>query len=390
MIITIFIKTILFFIFFEIVLFTLPSLLFIMAFIVSRRHRSRLLENSSIALKKSRKIINEYIYLSIKRFFYTIKGNKNSINKILSKEDLYNTLIDNSPEDFEVFCEKIYKKLGYKTILSPPGRDGGKDVIAINDTTKIYIECKRYNRNATSEIGRDICKKLVGSCIADNVSHGIVFTTGNINNLAYEYKDELNKTGKFLLEFVDYNKIYDLYLSTFKPINNLNITEYSHLSPKIKKILVSLVLILTVIGMINFFDGKETNSVAILNTSYNLQEKSSVTFDELNCIIKFNDLTFKNNSLQLSAELENNSEKVLDLSNFTISIITANKREIINTKYIIGSVKPNTIKDFVCKFSNESLKNTPIKVFIEYKDYYNNTSIKKELELISDNSTDNF
>ena len=121
-------------------------------------------------------------------------------------------LINDTPEEFEKFCGELYKKLGYKVTVMPEGQDGGKDVIAIDKSNnKIYIECKRYHPERGFVVGREICQKLIGSCAMDSVDRAIVFTTGRIDNNAYNYQRELNDKGKFKLELVNYDKIYDLY-----------------------------------------------------------------------------------------------------------------------------------------------------------------------------------
>lgn len=92
-----------------------------------------------------------------------------------------------TPRQFEIFCYELFKALGYRAYLTPPGPDGGKDVIVNNNT---YVECKRYN---SSIIGREICQKLLGALIADKMKEGIIFTNGKINQNAIEFMKKTDK-----------------------------------------------------------------------------------------------------------------------------------------------------------------------------------------------------
>lgn len=93
-----------------------------------------------------------------------------------------------SPRGFEVFIAELYKAQGHKVILTKESNDYGRDVIVETDEDKIFIECKRYNKNSGSLIGREICQKLLGSMQMFNASKGIICTTGKFHKNAYEVK----------------------------------------------------------------------------------------------------------------------------------------------------------------------------------------------------------
>lgn len=198
----------------ELVLFFTPTIFKILSFIFKNRHRQRMLYSGAKSIIKFRKTINSNISHTFKNIltegfnFNFLFGKK----RILSREQLLIKLINDTPEEFEKFCGELYKRLGYKVTVMPEGPDGGKDVIAIDKSNnKIYIECKRYHPEHGMVVGREICQKLIGSCAMDSVDRAIVFTTGKIDNNAYKYQRELNDKGKFKLELVNYDKIYDLY-----------------------------------------------------------------------------------------------------------------------------------------------------------------------------------
>jgi restriction system protein len=57
-------------------------------------------------------------------------------------------LLDLPPRQFECLVERTYKALGYRTRLTPPQKDGGRDILAEHSKPsrreELRIECKRY------------------------------------------------------------------------------------------------------------------------------------------------------------------------------------------------------------------------------------------------------
>lgn len=202
------------FMYVEVFLFIAPTIFKVLSFILKGKHRQRMLYSGAKGMIRFRKKINSDLIYQFKNFMSEICnfsfdfGSK----RILSKDELLNKLTKGTPEEFEKFCGKLYTRLGYNVTVMPEGNDGGKDVIATDKfNNKIYIECKRYHPENGFVVGREICQKLIGSCAMDSVDRAVVFTTGKINNNAYEYQRELNGKRKFELELVNYDKIYDLY-----------------------------------------------------------------------------------------------------------------------------------------------------------------------------------
>jgi restriction system protein len=96
---------------------------------------------------------------------------------------------------FEKFCGKLFEALGHKVEYTPDSNDYGRDLI-LNDNT--FVECKHYTGDSL-QIGRVICEKLIGSMEAFNITEGIIMTTGQIHQNAYEYADRLlNKHLSFI------------------------------------------------------------------------------------------------------------------------------------------------------------------------------------------------
>lgn len=133
---------------------------------------------------------------------YYLKNGKNTF----TQEQLRLILQGFTPRQFEIFAHELFKALGYDSYLMPEGPDGGKDIIVNN---KYYVECKRYN---SAFIGREICQKLLGAVVADNMEEGVIFTNGNLHENAIEF---LKKTDK--IDVWDFYKIYEQSIS-LKPI----------------------------------------------------------------------------------------------------------------------------------------------------------------------------
>lgn len=142
------------------------------------------------------------IYFSsspINRYLDYLKYGKVNI----SRTQLITLLKSLSPRQFEVFCAKLFKELGYEVYLMPDGIDGGKDVILNN---KIYVECKRYNSNC---IGREICQKLLGAVEGDGMKQGILFTNGHIHQNALDFLAKTNRLQLWNMDtiYIKFNSI---------------------------------------------------------------------------------------------------------------------------------------------------------------------------------------
>ncbi|WP_283624688.1 restriction endonuclease [Clostridium butyricum] len=150
--------------------------------------------------------LSEEIIKYIQDFYY-----RENIKKI-DFESFCRGIEGMTPGEFEEFTANLYLGLGYKVKLMPPGPDGGKDVILIDDKGFIYVECKRY---LTSVVGREICQKLIGAAVGDEIKRTILFTCGKIHENAYEYVEKLNKGyNEVNLEIVDLDKMYNLYIKS--------------------------------------------------------------------------------------------------------------------------------------------------------------------------------
>lgn len=98
-------------------------------------------------------------------------------NSALSDSELLTKIRSLSPRSFEYYTAEVFKRLGYKTFVTPQHRDNGIDVILHKSGTVSYIQCKKYI-NKTVGVGevRDFYGAIVDK-LADGVA---IFVTTNI------------------------------------------------------------------------------------------------------------------------------------------------------------------------------------------------------------------
>jgi hypothetical protein len=124
-----------------------------------------------------------------------------------------NLLINHgSPREFEVLVAELFEKMGGKCTLTPPSRDGGKDIIVELTNIKYYIECKLFSRE--NKVGRPLIQKLAG-VIATEKTKGLFVTTSSYTEGAIEY------AAKAGIELWNFNKLAEL-IAEFYPNQNCN------------------------------------------------------------------------------------------------------------------------------------------------------------------------
>lgn len=107
--------------------------------------------------------------------------------------DLHNL----SPLEFEHWCAQLLENKGYTDItVTAPSNDGGKDIICKKGTDLCYVECKRflYSTNADYFIDIEIVRKLIGAMEGDNISNGIIMTSGIVTQEVIDYVNSLPST----------------------------------------------------------------------------------------------------------------------------------------------------------------------------------------------------
>jgi len=98
-------------------------------------------------------------------------------------------LRNDSPRAFEKLIAAILKNHGYSVELTPPVRDGGYDLIAVEHSrftgSQVYlVECKRYS--AARKVGIGVVRGLYGIVSSQDATKGIIVTTSSFTRGAEE------------------------------------------------------------------------------------------------------------------------------------------------------------------------------------------------------------
>ncbi|MCO1657353.1 restriction endonuclease [Pseudonocardia humida] len=93
-------------------------------------------------------------------------------------------LLNLSPRDFERLIARLYREMGYSVQLTPPQKDGGRDVLALRLESgrrhTIFIECKLY----TEPVGVRRVRELAGVVSTDRASSGVLVTSSRFTKPA--------------------------------------------------------------------------------------------------------------------------------------------------------------------------------------------------------------
>ena len=142
-----------------------------------------------------------------------IKINKAMEGVGYSYPQILNMIDKITPRQFEIFCAELFKGTGKytKVEITQQTCDMGRDIILtskINGYEEItFVEVKHYNKDGF-QIGREICQKLLGSCVTFNVGKAIIITTGTYHKNAYEVAGRVNN-----LQLMDIADIQNMILN---------------------------------------------------------------------------------------------------------------------------------------------------------------------------------
>lgn len=106
-----------------------------------------------------------------------------------TQNDKIAMLLDLSSRQFEHLVERLYESMGYETWLTPPTRDGGRDVVAkIDESARqefLLIECKRY----ADAVDVGIVRELYGVVNSEKANRGVLITSGRFTPDAQKFAD---------------------------------------------------------------------------------------------------------------------------------------------------------------------------------------------------------
>lgn len=98
-----------------------------------------------------------------------------------------------TPRSFEEFVGELFEREGFKVELTPPSRDGGRDILAVRSSTLgdqlVLVECKRYSPERPVGVG--FVRALYGVLEHEKASRAVLATTSHFTKGAVALADEL-------------------------------------------------------------------------------------------------------------------------------------------------------------------------------------------------------
>lgn len=111
---------------------------------------------------------------------------------------------------FEELVAELFEKDGYSVRITQATRDGGKDLVILEQKRIgnfiIYVECKNYSME--NPIGVRLVRELYGTVIADRATMGILATSSYFSTPAIEFKEQV-KSQLSLCDYFDLKKWID-------------------------------------------------------------------------------------------------------------------------------------------------------------------------------------
>lgn len=127
--------------------------------------------------------------------------NKSLLDQIARNPEVLYQLT--SREFEEAVCE-LFEKKGYRVKLTKQTRDGGKDIIILNNSLLgdliFYAECKKYAK--THPVGIGLVRELYGTVAADRATAGILVTSSYFTEDAWNFRGKV-KAQMNLLDYTD-------------------------------------------------------------------------------------------------------------------------------------------------------------------------------------------
>ena len=110
-----------------------------------------------------------------------------------------------SSRQFEEVVAELFDKEGYQVTITQATRDGGKDLIILEQKRIgnfiIYVECKNYG--TSYPIGVRIVRELYGAVTADRATAGVLVTSSYFSTPAKKFTEKV----KSQLSLIDYNDL---------------------------------------------------------------------------------------------------------------------------------------------------------------------------------------
>jgi restriction system protein len=113
--------------------------------------------------------------------------------RIISKDRNY--IYSISPRRFEELAADVFERLGYTVEITPPSKDGGKDLYVARKSELgsllFYVECKRYAPDRPVGVG--LVRSLYGVVEAGKATAGLMLTTSHFTKGAHEFQRHVER-----------------------------------------------------------------------------------------------------------------------------------------------------------------------------------------------------
>lgn len=107
-----------------------------------------------------------------------------------SQSDRVSLLRTIDARGFECIVYRLYKDMGYETTLTPPRKDGGRDVLAKRSepgrAEDLRIECKNWAK----PVGVKTARELLGIVSSERANKGVIVSTATFTRGAREFSME--------------------------------------------------------------------------------------------------------------------------------------------------------------------------------------------------------
>lgn len=131
--------------------------------------------------------------------------------RYLEAEHPQDVLLGLSSRNFELYIAALYSKMDYVVTVTPPSRDGGYDMVAIQRehgrAERILIECKRH----VTPVGVRALRMLRGVVERHGTTKGVLVTTTTFTRDAIREAKESSR-----IELIDYralNRLLNRYIA---------------------------------------------------------------------------------------------------------------------------------------------------------------------------------
>ncbi len=125
------------------------------------------------------------------------------------------SLYELSPRNFERLVERLYNAMEYETLLTPPKKDGGRDILATRPTKglrdHLRVECKLH----ADPIGVGYVRSLLGVVTDEKANKGVLAAGSHFTKPATEFADRNPRLE--LIKGVELVTLLDEYLGSDWP-----------------------------------------------------------------------------------------------------------------------------------------------------------------------------